>query len=203
MLDLIKDWILQYGYAALFGLLAVGIIGLPVPDEILMTFVGYLISIGWFSYAAAVAVCFMGSMTGMMVSFFLGKKVGKPLLFKYGKWIKLTPNRVGKAEDWFQRYGLWTVSFGYFVPGIRHFTCYLAGVSGVKLWRYLLFAGSGAILWVVTFITLGKVIGNRSDVMMPLVHKYMAIGIGGAAILAAAAAFLIIRSRKKNAKPTN
>lgn len=201
VLELLKEWIMQYGYAALYGLLAVGIIGLPVPDEILMTFVGYLVSISWFSFTASVAVCFAGSMTGMLLSYFLGKKVGKPFLWKYGKWIKLTPGRLSKAEDWFQKFGLWTVSFGYFVPGVRHFTCYLAGISGVRLWRYLLYAGSGAMLWVLTFITLGKFIGQNFETIMPMVHRYVGFGIGGAAVVASAAAFLIIRNRKKSARP--
>jgi membrane protein DedA with SNARE-associated domain len=197
VLDLLKDWILQYGYAALYGLLAVGIIGLPVPDEILMTFVGYLVSIGWFSFPASLAACFAGSMTGMLLSYYVGNKVGKPFLCKYGKWVKLTPARLEKAEGWFQRFGLWTVFFGYFVPGVRHFTCYLAGISGVRIWRYLLYAGSGALVWTVTFITLGRFIGHNLDAVMPLVHRYVGFGIAGAAILAALAWLLIIRSRKK------
>lgn len=197
MLELLKEWIMHYGYAALYGLLAVGIIGLPVPDEILMTFVGYLISIGWFSYILALLVCFGGSMTGMLISFWIGHKVGKPFLWKYGKWIKLTPNRLSKAEGWFHRYGLWTVSFGYFVPGVRHFTCYLAGVSGVAFWRYLLYAGSGALIWVVTFLTLGYFIGENIDAVMPVIHRYMGIVIVSAVLVVGAGAYFMSRSRKR------
>lgn len=197
MLDLLKDWILQYGYTALYGLLAAGIIGLPVPDEILMTFVGYLVTLGWFSYPAAIAVCFAGTMTGMLASYFIGHKIGKPFLWKYGKWIKLTPARLSKADGWFHRFGMWTVTFGYFVPGVRHFTCYLAGISGVKLWKYVLYAGSGAFVWVVTFITLGRFIGHNLDTVMPVVHRYIGFGVLGAVAIIGLAAFVIMRSRKK------
>jgi membrane protein DedA with SNARE-associated domain len=197
VLELLKDWILEYGYAALFGLLAVGIIGLPVPDEILMTFVGYLTSIGWFSYPGAVAVCFFGSMTGMIISYYIGHKVGKPFLWKYGKWIKLTPKRLTMAEGWFHRFGMWTVTFGYFVPGVRHFTCYLAGISGVRLWKYLFYAGSGALVWSLTFITLGHFIGENIDGVMKVVHRYIGIGLLVVGAAAGAGIYWVLKNRKR------
>lgn len=197
VLDLLKGWILEFGYIAMYSFLAVGIIGLPVPDEILMTFIGYVTSLEWFSYPVSIGVCFAGSMTGMLVSYGIGHKVGKPFLTRYGKWIKLTPHRLAKAEEWFKRFGLWTVTFGYFVPGVRHFTCYLAGISGVRIWKYLLYAGSGALVWTVTFISLGRFIGDNLDVTMIAVHRYIGIGVGAAALIACLAVFFILRGRKR------
>ncbi|GIP40180.1 putative membrane protein YbfM [Paenibacillus sp. J31TS4] len=156
---MLEDLIGQYGYIALFFLLAVGIVGLPVPDELLMTFVGYLTSIGTLNYYLSVVVSFLGAMSGMIVSYLLGRKVGKPLLWRYGKWIKLTPDKLDRVETWFNRYGPWTVSFGYFIPGIRHLTCYLSGTIGMRARKYLLFAGMGALFWCVLFITLGYMLG--------------------------------------------
>jgi membrane protein DedA with SNARE-associated domain len=197
VLELLKEWILEFGYLAMYGFLAVGIIGLPVPDEILMTFIGYLTSLNWFSYSLSIAVCFSGSMTGMLVSYAIGHKVGKPFLTRYGKWIKLTPKRLDKAEEWFRRFGLWTVTFGYFVPGVRHFTCYLAGISGVRIWRYIAYAGSGALVWTVTFITLGRFIGHNLDFAMKVVHRYIGIGVGAVAVIACLAALIVLRNRKR------
>lgn len=197
MLEMLKDWILDYGYAALYGLLSVGIIGLPVPDEILMTFVGYLTSIGWFSYPVSVSVCFLGAITGMIISYIIGLKVGKPFLWKYGKWVKLTPKRLSMVEGWFRRFGMWTVTFGYFVPGVRHFTCYLAGISGVRIWKYLLFAGSGALIWSLTFITLGRFIGTNIESVMHIVHRYVGIGLLVFVVVAGGAAYMMLKTRKR------
>lgn len=153
----------HYGYIALYVLLALGIVGIPVPDELLLTFIGYLTSIGIFYYPIAVVVSLLGAMTGMIVSYWVGRRLGKPVLWKYGKWIKLTPKRLQKAERWFNRYGPWTISFGYFIPGIRHLTCYLSGVSGMNQRKYLLFAGGGALIWCLVFITLGYFVGYHFD----------------------------------------
>jgi membrane protein DedA with SNARE-associated domain len=200
VLDDILLLIEDYGYIALFGLLAVGIVGIPIPDEILMTTVGSLtIDGGPLSFGYSLLASFAGTMVGMMVSYYLGNTVGKPFLYKYGKWVKLTPQRLDLVEGWFKKYGLWTVVFGYYVPGVRHFTCYLAGVSGVSIWRYLLFAGSGALVWCLTFLTLGHFIGLNAPKIMGVIHHY--IGVTGIIVVAVAALALLIywRIRKRKA----
>lgn len=190
----------QYGYIALYGLLAMGIVGIPVPDEILMTTVGTL-TIGsdpLLSFGPSLIVSFGGAMTGMLVSYALGKKVGKPFLYRYGKWVKLTPERLAVAERWFSRYGLWAVAFGYYIPGIRHFTCYLSGVSNVNIWRYLLFAGSGALVWCTSFLTLGHVIGRNAPRLLHATHHYMGVTAAVVVVIALSGYFVYRRYRKRS-----
>lgn len=160
-MDIIMWALSQYGYIALFLLLALGIVGVPIPDETLMVFVGSLTTTGTFNYIPAFAICLGGSMTGMLISYTLGRRIGKPLLDRYGKKIRLTPKRIERTERWFQKYGAWSIVFGYFVPGLRHLTCYLAGMSRLKWTTYLLAAGTGAFIWVATFLTIGHVVGNH------------------------------------------
>jgi membrane protein DedA with SNARE-associated domain len=193
----LMEMIIQYGYIALFGLLALGIVGIPVPDEILMTTVGTFTASGVLSYTSSFIVCYLGAMTGMIVSYTLGRRVGKPFLYRYGKWVKLTPQRLERTERWFQKYGMWTVAFGYYVPGVRHFTCYLAGVSGVGIWRYLLYSGSGAFVWVLTFLTLGHVIGDNAQVVLEWIHKYMGVSAIIVVVLAVAGFLIYMKMRRK------
>jgi membrane protein DedA with SNARE-associated domain len=194
------DFVMHYGYIALYLLLASGIVGLPIPDETLMTFAGSLTaSNGPLSYPVALIVAYAGTMTGMVVSYTVGHKVGKPFLYRYGKWIKLTPVRIKRGEGWFHKYGLWAVCFGYFVPGVRHFTCYLAGMSGVKLWKYLLFAGSGALIWCITFLSLGHFIGENIEGLMDMFHHYFGITVLIIAALVVIGVFLYLKFRKKTA----
>ncbi len=65
-MDIVKDLISNYGYFAIYGLLAIGIIGLPVPDEFMMTFVGYLSSISVLNVQGAFLVSFLGSISGCL-----------------------------------------------------------------------------------------------------------------------------------------
>nr|WP_240344106.1 DedA family protein [Paenibacillus sp. SYP-B3998] len=186
----------------MYILLSAGIVGVPVPDETLMAFVGSLtVPGGPFTFTTTLIVIYAGTMTGMIVSYVLGHRVGKPFLYRFGKWFKLTPSRIERAEGWFKKYGLWAVFFGYFVPGVRHFTCYLSGVSGVKFYKYLFFAGTGALLWCTTFLTLGHFIGSNLEEMFAFIHKYMGLSLLILAALAIVGVMIYMRVRKRRAIP--
>lgn len=155
----IMDMITQYGYFAIFALLALGIVGVPVPDEILMLFVGYLCSLMVLSFPVTILVCFSGAITGMLTSYTLGKKLGQPLIDKHGKWVGLTARRFEKVKGWFARFGLWTILIGYFVPGLRHATSYISGISAMPFRKYLLTASVGSMVWVLVFTSIGYFMG--------------------------------------------
>ncbi|WP_410511358.1 hypothetical protein PaeBR_14800 [Paenibacillus sp. BR2-3] len=87
-------FIAHFGYIGIFGALVLGIIGVPVPDEILLTFAGYLISQGKFHYIPTIMVSVIGSITGMSISYFMGQKFGYPLLEKYGRKIHISKEKL-------------------------------------------------------------------------------------------------------------
>ncbi|AJS58839.1 DedA family protein [Paenibacillus sp. IHBB 10380] len=153
------EFITQYGYLAIYILLAIGIVGLPVPDEVVMTVVGFLISTMALNFLMSVLVSFAGAITGMTISYMIGKKVGKPLFNKYGRWVGMTPKRFNKVEDWFVRFGPWAIVLGYFIPGIRQVTFYISGISVMPFKKYLFVAGLSGLSWVLIFISIGYYIG--------------------------------------------
>lgn len=159
LMEIAKDLIIQYGYFAIYGILALGIFGLPLPDEVMMTFVGYLSSISVLSYQGCIIVSFLGSITGMLISYFIGKKIGKPFIVKFGKRLYMTPERFKKVERWFHKYGPWAIIIAYFVPGLRHLASYLSGMSGMNKRRFLPFASVGAMSWCLTFTSFGYFFG--------------------------------------------
>lgn len=85
----------------------------------------------------------------------IGRKLGKPLIHRFGKHLFLTPHRMHKIERWFIMYGSWTVTFGYFVPGMRHLICYISGMNGMSIQRYVLFAIPGVIVSTTVCLLLG------------------------------------------------
>ena len=174
----IMVYLTQYGYIALFVLLALGILGIPVPDETLIATFGGMIAQGHFHFAGALTVTFLGSMTGMMISYTLGRKLGKPLLDRYGKWIRMTPTRLQSTEAWFKRYGSWSIVLGYFVPGLRHLSSYMAGITKVPFGRYLLYAASGALLFCTTFLLIGHAVGYHwNEIAVMMERSTLRIGI--------------------------
>lgn len=93
-MDKIEWFILNYGYLAIFVSLFLGLIGLPVPDEVLMTTIGYYCSVGFLSTPVAILIATLGSFLGMVVSYFVGSKIGRPIIYRVGKWIGLTTKRL-------------------------------------------------------------------------------------------------------------
>ena len=187
----ILAWITQYGYLAIFLCLVFGIIGLPIPDETMLTFTGYLVFKGHLSLPLAVATALAGSFSGITISYTLGRIFGMPLVHRYGKYLRIKEEHIQKAHGWFDRIGHWSLTFGYFIPGIRHFTAYAAGMSGVEAHQFALFAYSGGALWVSAFIGLGYFLGERWQAVQKNIDHY----ILGASIACAAAliAYLVWR----------
>jgi membrane protein DedA with SNARE-associated domain len=166
-------WISQYTYLAIFVLLAFGIVGLPVPDETLLTFTGYLIYKSHLSPPMAFATALGGSASGITISYTLGRTFGMTLLHRFGKYVHVTPERLERAHQWFERIGHWALTFGYFIPGVRHLTAYAAGMSGLAPHTFALFAYSGASLWVGTFLSLGYFLGDQWQAVQKTADRYV------------------------------
>jgi len=177
-------WITQYGYLAIFSLLVLGIVGLPVPDETLLTFTGYLVYQGHLSLVPALLAGFGGSACGITISYILGRTFGLTLIHRYGRYLRITEHHVQKAHAFFEKAGHWSLTFGYFIPGVRHFTAYGAGISCLEYPRFALFAYGGAALWAASFIGLGYFLGERWKAVEENLHHYMLGGTIAAVILA-------------------
>jgi len=185
----------QYGHVDIFCLLVLGIVGLPVPDEWLLTFAGYLVYKGHFHYLPTVAAAFAGSACGITISYIIGRTGGLYLIHKYGRYVHLTQARLDRVHNWFERMGRWTLFFGYYMPGVRHFTAVVAGSSELEPHVFALFAYSGALVWVVTFISLGYFLGERWSTISEEIHGVL-LWLTIAAV-AAGLLFWWLRRRKK------
>ena len=181
----VLGWISHYGCTAIFCLLMLGIVGLPVPDETLLAFTGYLIFAGRLNPAYALVTVLLGTMCGITLSYVLGRTFGLALIHRFGQYVHLTEERLAKAHQFFERVGHWSLTFGYFVPGVRHLTAYAAGVSYVEPHIFALYAYLGAFLWSGTFLSLGYFLGERWQVVAERIHHHLVIAccIGGGLIV--------------------
>lgn len=173
MPDLLLHWLTHYGELALFAFLALGILGLPIPDETLLAFAGYLIAKQKLSLPATMICGFLGAVFGITLSYLMGYTLGHLILEKIGPKIGITDKSIEKVQNWFNRIGKWTIFFGYFIPGVRHVTGYLAGATRLNFFSFALFAYLGALIWSQTFIFLGYYFGNQWHKMLDLVLDYM------------------------------
>lgn len=179
----LTDWIVQYGYVGLTALLMLGIVGLPVPDETLLVFSGFLVHEGKLRVLPTFLAALAGAVSGITTSYLLGRVLGRPVVERYGRFIHLTEARLARVEAWFERYGEWVLPAGYFIPGVRHFSALAVGIAGLPYRRFALFAYTGACFWVALFLTLGFLVGDHWQAVMGMVHRYTGVAIAVAAVL--------------------
>ncbi|WP_286883588.1 DedA family protein [Aneurinibacillus sp. UBA3580] len=157
----LSEWLGHFGYLGIFLALVGGIVGLPIPDELLMTFVGYTIATGRMEYMPALLCALFGSISGMTVNYVLGRKLGLPFLLKFGPKFGIRRKKIRYTQRLFYKFGAFLLFIGYFIPGARHLTPYLAGMARLPFRRFALYAYSGGLFWVFTFITLGWKMGKK------------------------------------------
>ena len=194
--EVILQWVAHHAYGGIFFLLMFGIIGLPVPDELLLTYLGYLAFRGDVQLVPAIASAFLGTTCGISTSYVLGRTLGLSILHKYGSFLHVTPERLLFVHNWFERIGKWTLTFGYFVPGVRHLTAYVAGTAELEPPRFALFAYTGGVFWVLTFVSLGYFLG---DAWLRAIQKFHRGALLATAIVAVVALLylLVLRIRKR------
>ncbi|WP_413309771.1 DedA family protein [Bacillus sp. 1P10SD] len=161
MVQSLNHLIGHYGYFGIIIALIGGIVGLPIPDEVLLTFVGYNVFQEKMSYFPSLLCAFIGAFGGITLSYLLGIKLGLPFLQRFGPKFHITEERVNKTRKLFIKFGPFLLIIGYFIPGVRHVTAYLAGINNYSYKKFALFAYSGAMTWCFTFITLGKALGDN------------------------------------------
>lgn len=191
---LLISYLTHYGYFGLFMILGISILGIPIPDEFLMTFVGFLSFTGKVNPVLAILSAAMGSISGITISYFLGKyfkeKIASMLRRHAGN------QRLERVFQWYNRHGGKLLTIGYFIPGVRHLSGYVAGLSGLKYRSFGFFAYLGALLWTSTFISLGRILGTRWDTILPVIHRYSVV-LGITITLLLVAFYLLYRNHKR------
>ncbi len=193
-MDLFQGWLTQYGYVGLFGLLVLGIVGLPVPDETLLTFAGYLVFKQTLTFPATLAAAFLGTTCGITLSYGIGRGVGPVAVQRFGYVLHLTPAHLDRVQAWYRRHGRYALVFGYFVPGIRHLVAFTAGSARLPWPLFVLFAYAGGLLWAATFIALGYGFGEEWARMSQVLHRGLLVLAG---LAAAGIVGIALRSRQR------
>lgn len=173
----------HYGYLILFAALMLELVALPIPTELLMSYVGYLVYKGQMNLILSILVGTAGTSLGMTIAYGIGFKLGYPFFKKYGHRVHMGEARLEKTSKLFSRYGVTLLVVSCFIPGVRHLTGYFSGITHSSYKRFAPFAYTGALLWVSTFILLGNVLGPNYTIIEATIKRYLVIGGIGIGIL--------------------
>src|SRR5262252_501088 len=151
-------WLVRFGAPLLFLAQVFGIFGVPIPDELLLTVARALVASGRLQLPATVFAAVAGCLSGITLSYGVGRWVGFPVL--HARFARHR-DALERAENWFRRFGGWLLTFGYFIPGVRHVTAIAAGSGSLEYHRFAAFAYPGGIIWCSVFLAIGYFAGDR------------------------------------------
>lgn len=155
----VSNWLHAVGVLAIFLVLFVECFGVPSPDEIILLFSGYLISVHRFHYPSVILAAVLGSTLGATGAYWLARWGGRALMLKYFRFLFRTPERLQYWEDYFARRGEVIVIIGRIISGVRAVISYPAGLFNMPYWRFLIYTITGSFIWAVLAVTVGYLLG--------------------------------------------
>jgi membrane protein DedA with SNARE-associated domain len=185
------------GYVGVFFAMVIESTLLPLPSELILPYAGFLVSdpkaieplthAGW-NFWIVVVVGVTANTTGSLIGYWLGAKLGRPFLDRWGRYLLVRKHEVDQAELFFQRWGSPTAFFSRLLPGVRSVISFIAGIAHMPLGRFVVYSTLGAIPWTIMLVYAGTVLGANwvqiRDAMRPFDLLILV------ACLAAAAAFV-------------
>ena len=160
-LDFLIGAISDFRYLAMFGILFLSAMGVPLPEEPLLVASGLSVGWGTSSYGGTCLACLAGILSGDLWVYFLGRRGGEWFLrTRLGSFV-FSEKRQAKIERLFARHGLKTVFFGRFIPAVRFGVFFFAGRHRMKLGTFMGLNILGALVYAPLWIWLSAVAGER------------------------------------------
>lgn len=140
---------------------------IPFPSEVVMIPAGFLIcrfplptGVIWIDFIMIVAAGTIGSLAGAYINYYFSVWLGRPFLYKYGKYFFLKPEALERSEEIFCKYGDMVTFVCRLLPAIRQLVSIPAGLSRMKLSRFTFFTGLGAGIWSAILAAIGLYFGH-------------------------------------------
>jgi len=160
----------HYGYPALFFCLWLGIVGMPIPDEVIVMTGGFVTTLGLLKPIPSFLITYAGVASGLSIGYFLGRWIGAPILDKV---IKRKNNKyLLKSQLLIRKYGSLSLFISYFFPVVRHIIPYLVGINKMPFRKYAAISYSTGFLWTLVLFLIGRFFGNYIEEIGVVLHQY-------------------------------
>ncbi len=145
----------RYGYLAVFlGVMAESA-GVPLPGETILIAAGALVHHGTLGPVEVLLSGILGAITGDQIGYWAGRKGGRAFVLRWGRYVFVTPERLERAEGFFDRHGGEAVFFARFVAGLRAFGALAAGTSRMPWRKFFLYNALGGATWATAAVGAG------------------------------------------------
>jgi membrane protein DedA with SNARE-associated domain len=183
----VSQLIAHYGPWAIFTLLLIEDLGIPVPGETALITGALLASQGKLAIEELLPAAWFGAVVGDNIGYAIGHFGGRRLVVRYGQRIGITHARLARIEHFFARFGSAIIVVARFFVGLRQLNGIVAGIGGMAAPRFMLFNAIGAALWVALWgfgvYLLGdqfqKLFNHYGPIVIYVLAGLVALAIGG------------------------
>ena len=196
LINFITSIISGSGYVGIFLLMIAESALIPIPSEIIMPFSGFLVSTGEFNAAYVVVAGSLGNLVGSLVAYFVGSRLGREFILRYGKYVLLRKSHLELTETYFKKYGDGSTFIGRMLPGVRTYISLPAGIAKMNLKKFVIYTLIGSIIWNSGLTYVGMMLQERwHRILQYSDYLDVAVIIGVIVVIA-----LFVRSRRKHAE---
>ncbi len=206
MQEMIIEIMNNFGYLGVFLLIAIENVFPPIPSEVILLFGGFMTTFSDMNIVGVIIASTLGSILGAIVLYYIGKILNKERLKKIitskpGKILRLKPEDIDKADNWFDTKGNKTVFFCRFVPIIRSLISIPAGMSEMPMKKFLIYTTAGSLIWNAALTIAGSIVGENWTSIVDIMDQYSHIILVLLIIIFIVAVAVFYKKRKKiNAK---
>ena len=147
LVEFITSVISSLGYGGIFFLMILESALLPIPSEIIMPFSGFLASTGKLGSVGVILAGSLGNLVGSVITYYLGIRLGRAFLIKYGKYILFRVHHLVWTEQLFQKYGDKISFVGRLLPVVRTYISLPAGIGKSNFIKFVVYTLVGSIIW--------------------------------------------------------
>src|SRR5919199_3566204 len=177
-LDYILSLIGQYGYLIVFFGVMLESIGEPLPGETILLASGFLVHQGALDLGDAIAFGISGAVIGDQIGYWVGREGGRPFVLRWGRYVWITPERLARAEAFFDRHGGKAVFLARFFAGLRVFGALVAGISRMRWGTFIFYNALGGAVWATAAVSVGYLLGGSLGMVERWTGRASALLVG-------------------------
>lgn len=175
----------------------------PIPNEAILLFSGFLVGAGHLNLFIAFAASVVGTVGGATLAWWIAHTYGPAGVRRVGRYVFLTPSRLAAAEAFFRRRGPLAIFVARLTPIIRTVISYPAGLAGMRYRPFVLATAAGCAIWNVLVLLVGRAAGEHWTELFERFHT--PVLLVGVAVILAVVAYLVLEHllKKRLAEPTS
>lgn len=193
---ILKPYLDQYGYWAVFGAILLEGFAVPMPGETLLIVASFLASRGDMHITSVLVLAWGAAVAGSNIGYAIGRFGGRPLVLRFGRYVFINQKRLEYVETFFQRRGRSVVLGAYFFDVLRQLNGMVAGIAEMPWRRFLFYNALGGALWVGFWGMLAYQLGERVTHLGGIFKKMELFILAGIFIAIAGLTIHLVRRRK-------